>query len=591
MRSTKSTPDTSNFWQNALSVAVLQTKSPTKRFIFDTEPNLPPWLRSSAKQRLTRSTNWSSSQSRKGGKSGDLIFRKPQNWSNSASSHRASLRYTLRPGEASFFLSCLLLNDSHSCMRIPGTLEGRSCSFLFDFGAARSIVDLQTFPTLCNRVKILSSFTKLRSVEGREMLVERARSSIVCIGMQTCSAKFIVCPELAWDVILGADFLPYTNAVLNFAEGTFSTHRATGAITDTSLPKDDVHDICNALFEAAAILMSNLDDLCAQLTHIPNDERKELRQLLLKYANIFSWQGARLGRTNIVKHKICTGEARSIWQPHRRIPPPLLEEVNRLVEEMLRDEVIKPSKSPWASPIALVKKNDGSLRLCIDFMKLNAVTKKNAFPLPHINDSLDSLHGSQWFSTLDLKSGYWQVEVAEADREKTAFILPNGLYEFPTMLFEFCNAAATFQRLMQTALIGLFPKHCIIYLDDIPVFGGDIQEHNANLKLVLDRLRDAGLTLNSKKYRFLLRSVTFLGHAVSSNGIAVTDDRVQKVRTWPTPSNQKELCSFLGLANYYRRFVKGLAKIASPLHKLTDKPAKKNFKWEKEHDEAFKDLI
>nr|CDS25180.1 KRAB A domain containing protein [Echinococcus granulosus] len=249
-------------------------------------------------------------------------------------------------------------------MRVPGKLEGRSCSFLLDSGAAKSIVNLQAFPTLCNRVKILSPSAKL--------------------------------------------------PVLNFAEGTFSTHEATGVNTDTSPPKDDADDICNALFEAAAIPMNNLDDLCAQLTHISNYERKELRQLLLKYANISS-------------------QARPIWQPPRRIPPPLLEEVNRLVEEMLRDEVIKPSKSPWASPIALVKKNDGSLRLCIDYRKFNAVTKKDAFPLTHINDSLDSLHGSK---------------VAGADWEKTAFILPNGLYEFQTMPFGLCNAAATFKSLM-----------------------------------------------------------------------------------------------------------------------------------------------
>ncbi|CDS40759.1 RNA directed DNA polymerase reverse transcriptase [Echinococcus multilocularis] len=232
------------------------------------------------------------------------------------------------------------------------------------------------------------------------------------------------------DVTLGADFLRYTKAILNFAEGTFSTHEATGVNTDTSPPKDDTDDICNALFEAAAIPMNNLDERCAQLTHISNYERKELRQPLLKCANIFSWQDVKLGRTNIAKHKIDTGEARPIWQPPRRIPPPCWKKYTLLVEEMLRDEVIKPSKSPWAFPIALAKKNDDSLRLCIDYRKLNAVTKKDAFPLPHINDSLDSLHGSQWFSTLDLKSGYWQVEVAEADREKTAFILPNGLYEF-----------------------------------------------------------------------------------------------------------------------------------------------------------------
>ncbi|KAL5970719.1 Transposon Ty3-G Gag-Pol polyprotein [Taenia solium] len=126
---------------------------------------------------------------------------------------------------------------------------------------------------------------------------------------------------------------------------------------------------------------------------------------------------------------------------------------------MITDDVIRPSKSPWASSIAIVKKSDGSLRLCIDYRKLNAVTKKDAFPLPHINDSLDSLHGASWFTTLDLKSGYWQVEVAETDREKTAFIVPKGLYEFQTTPFGLCNATATFKHLMQITLIGLFPKH------------------------------------------------------------------------------------------------------------------------------------
>ncbi|CDS40483.1 KRAB A domain containing protein [Echinococcus multilocularis] len=201
----------------------------------------------------------------------------------------------------------------------------------------------------------MSKANQLDLSRDRKAEIEELRSTLVVadgIGKETWTVKFIACPELAWDVILGADSLRYTKAILNFAEGTFSTHKATGVNTDTSLPKDDADDICNALFEAAAIPMTNLDDLCAQLTHISNYEGKELRQLLLKYANIFSWQGVRLGRKNIVKHKIDTGEARPIWQPPRRIPPPLLQEVNRLVEEMLRDEVIKPSKSPWASPIA-----------------------------------------------------------------------------------------------------------------------------------------------------------------------------------------------------------------------------------------------
>ncbi|EUB59887.1 Retrovirus-related Pol polyprotein [Echinococcus granulosus] len=148
------------------------------------------------------------------------------------------------------------------------------------------------------------------------------------------------------------------------------------------------------------------------------------------------------------------------------------------------------------------------------------------------------------------------------------------------MPLRLCNAAATFQRLIQTALIGLFLKHCIIYLDDIPVFGGDIREHNVNLKLVLNRLRDTELILNPKKCCFLQRSTTFLGHSVLSDGMAVTEDRAK----------QTELLSFLGLPNYYRRSIKGFAKIASPLHKLTEKQARENFKWEKGDDRAFKEL-
>ncbi|KAL5970239.1 hypothetical protein TSMEX_001981 [Taenia solium] len=294
---------------------------------------------------------------------------------------------------------------------------------------------------------------------------------------------------------------------------------------------------------------------------------------------MFAWQGIKLGLKNIIKHAIDTGAARPIWQPPRRIPPLLLEDVNCLVNKMINDDVTRPSKSPWAFPIALVKKSDGSLRLCIDYRKLNTVTKKDACPLPHINDSLDPLHGSKWFSTLDLKSGYWQVEVAETDREKTAFVVPNGFNEFQTIPLGLCKTVAIFQRLMQMALIRLFPKHCTIYLDDILVFGKDMQEHNANLKLVLDRLRDAGMTLNPKICHFLQRSVAFLGHTVSPDGMAVTEYRTNQVRTWPTPTNQTKLRSFLGLANYYRRFVKGFAKIVSSLHKLIEKQAKKKFKW------------
>ncbi|KAL5961310.1 Retrovirus-related Pol polyprotein from transposon [Taenia solium] len=442
------------------------------------------------------------------------------------------LRQKPRAGEAYYLLSCQPPNASRPFLQDLGKLEGYPCRFLLDSGAVKSLVNPKAFPDLFCKFRARPSTIKLLSAERSESPLK------VTVGKESWTVQFITCPELVWDVILGADFLRTTRAILNFAECTFTAqqHKATKSVEPS--PGKDADEICSALFEAAGIPVNILDELCSRLTHITDSERKELHSLLRGYSRMFAWQGTKLGRTDIIKHAIDTGEAKPIWQAPRRIPPPLLEDVNHLVNEMIVDDVIRPSKSPWASPIALVRKSDGSLRLCIDYRKLNAVTKKDAFPLPHINGSLNSLYGANWFFSLGLKSGYWQVEVAETDREKTAFIVPNGLYEFQTTPFGLCNAAATFQRLMQTALMGLFLKHCIIYLDDILVFGRDMQEHNANLKLVLDRLRDAGLTLSPKKCHFLQRSVTFLGYTVSSNGMAVTEDRTNQVRTWPTPTNQ-----------------------------------------------------
>ena len=205
-----------------------------------------------------------------------------------------------------------------------------------------------------------------------------------------------------------------------------------------------------------------------------------------------------------------------------------------------------------------------------------------------MDDILDSLSGSQWFSTLDLRSGYWQVEVDPTDREKTAFTTPYGLYQFKVMPFGLCNAPSTFQRLMELILAGLHWETCLIYLDDVVVFGRTWEEHMLRIREVLSRLLRANLKLNPEKCQFFRKSVSFLGHIISDQGVSTDPDKVRAITQWPTPTSPEELRSFLGLASYYRRFIHKFAEIAAPLHRMQDKNSK--FQWSEQCQEAFQSL-
>ncbi|GBM94016.1 Retrovirus-related Pol polyprotein from transposon 297 [Araneus ventricosus] len=217
-------------------------------------------------------------------------------------------------------------------------------------------------------------------------------------------------------------------------------------------------------------------------------QRREVRKLLKEFQNLFSTCDADVGHCNMTQHRVNTGDHPLIEQYPRRLPLARKEEAERLVNEMVENGIIEESSGPWASPIVLVKKKDGSTRFCVDYRKLNEITKKDSYPLPRIVDTLDSLNGSQWFTTLDLKSGYWQVEIRLEDREKTAFTTGQGLWQFKVMPFGLCNSPATFERLMETVLRGLSSEACLVYLDDIIIVGWTFEEHLNNLRKVFQRL-------------------------------------------------------------------------------------------------------
>jgi len=331
---------------------------------------------------------------------------------------------------------------------------------------------------------------------------------------------------------------------------------------------------------------AHLEDLFERTTHdMTIVQKKQVASLLNKYQGVFSTSDNDIGRTGIIKHQIPTGDATPIRQPMRRVPYHQQKEVDRQIQTMLENDVIQESTSPWSSGIVLVEKKDGTRRFCIDYRRLNHVTIKDAYPLPRIDESLDQLSGSKWFSCLDLSSGYWQVEVEDADRPKTAFVTRGGLYEYKVMPFGLCNAPATFERLIETVMAGLHWKICLIYLDDIIVVGKTFEDMINNLDKVLGRLAEYSLKLKPRKCQLFRAEVEYLGHLISKDGIKTDPKKTECIQNWPEPKCVKDIRSFLGLCSYYRRFIYKHAEIAKPLHQLTEK--NRQFVWTKECSNAF----
>ena len=321
--------------------------------------------------------------------------------------------------------------------------------------------------------------------------------------------------------------------------------------------------------------------------HLSAQEKEEVRALLYEYHAVFSITDEDVGRTTYVKHTIETGDARPIKIPPRRIPLAKREIVDAEIARLLRLGLIRESSSPWAAPIVLVERNEKH-RLCVDYRALNNVTKKDAFPVERPDAIFDALTGSKYFSGLDLRNGYNQIEMLEEHEPKTAFCVEDGLYEFNVMSFGLTNSGASCNRLISSVFRGMPRDKLVTFVDDIMVHAVTVAQEIENLREAFSRLLKAGLKLNLQKCKLFQIEISFLGHVVSGDGIRTDPKKVEAVQNWPVPRSVSQVRSFVGLITYYRRFVKDFSQIARPLYELTRKRVR--FVWGSAQQAAFDEL-
>lgn len=324
---------------------------------------------------------------------------------------------------------------------------------------------------------------------------------------------------------------------------------------------------------------------------IPESWKKRLRDKLVQRSDVFSLDEWDVGLATGVEHSIRLADDRPFRERSRRLAPADIDDVRRHIQELLAAGIIKESRSPYASPIVIARKKSGKVRMCIDYRTLNRRTIPDQYTTPRIDDALDCLSGSRWFTVLDLRSGYYQIPMKEEDKEKTAFICPLGFYQFERMPQGITGAPATFQRLMEKAVGDMNLLQVLVYLDDLIIFGRTLEEHEERLLKVLDRLREVGLKISIDKCQFCQPSVKYVGHIVSAEGVATDPAKIEAVTTWPQPTDLKSLRSFLGFCGYYRRFIANYSAIVRPLTDLTKgyAPTQRGKKFAKDQKNYLKE--
>lgn len=444
-----------------------------------------------------------------------------------------------------------------SLFRIGIRVAGRDYPAIIDLGAEVTIADADLVPGISPGGP--SSMT-LHLADGTKMKPEgRATVKIEFKGTPLIAeCDVITLKRPGYPFLLGMDVLRQIGAHIDVPARKIEA-RLPGRIY--SLP----------LLDLDSIVLPQEPLVCAIREDSPQAAWPELEKLTQEFADVFAHDVTELQGTCLTEHRIRLSDPTPIAQRPYRAGPADRKFIEQVVAELSQLGFIEESSSDWSSPVVLVQKASGERRLCVDFRALNRKTIRDVFPLPRIDDSLDSFTGACYFSTLDLFSGFWQVPMHPSDVEKTTFTTHMGNFAFKVMPFGLTNAPATFQRMMNKLLVGIIGKFALVYIDDVIVYSQTEADHVQHLKEIFTRVRNVHLKFKRAKCKLGATQVTFLGHVVSARGIQPNPTQVATILQSQTPRNVTELRSFLGLANYYRRFIADFAQICVPLVLLTKK--------------------
>ena len=326
------------------------------------------------------------------------------------------------------------------------------------------------------------------------------------------------------------------------------------------------------------------------LNHLSNLNKTRVMDMLLSREKVFSVNESDIGKASVTEHKIVLNDSAPIYQRPRRVRQPINDEIEKQCRELTEADIIEPTTSPWSSPIVPIRKKDGTIRLCVDYRKLNAVTVPDKFPVPNLLDSIFGLGGTKFFTKLDLIRGYYQIPLEESSKQYTAFSTNRGHWQFKRLSFGLRNAPAAFQREIQ-AVLSAFPSNKVIaYIDDILILSSSFDEHIDLVTKVLTTLETYGIKIKPSKCEWFREEVEFLGHRVSMTGVKKTNEYMKKVNKYPKPDTVGKLREFLGLVNFQRKFIPHCSTLQKPLTRLTGGKSNKILKWTDEMTDSFERL-